>query len=1193
MAKRIKYALAIVASLFLASNTHAQGQDNIVNIYNNETEITGKASVTLKPGFYIPVGKTVWIHTIGVSFKNCATFAGVPSANQNYINTRAFKIPNVSDANLDAPRNICEVNQSVQYFDGLGRQLQTVTTQGSPSFRDLVQPVAYDAFGREAIKYLPYSTSGSAGSYKPDALAGASGYSESAQKTFYSQIGQNYPTIPSPYNQTVFEASPLNRVLQQGAPGDIWQPAASRSNLAGRTVIAEYGTNASEVKLWTVTSNGATSGTYLAGKLQKTTIKDENWLDANLKGGTIDEYKNFDGHVVLKRVWETDTKSLSTYYVYDDLGNLRYVLPPAVNDNGPSPISSFTESDAVFKSFIYGYHYDGKKRLVERKMPGKEWEKMVYNAMDQVILVQDSLLGKNKQWVYSKYDVFGRLVNSGIYTNTTTISRTALQSLVDVQTMLWESRSGTDYTNVAFPQNGTESQLTNYYDDYSIPGLPNNQSDSYSKKLKTLLTASKVKVLNTTNDYLWTVNYYDEEARVVKIYKQHYLGGAVNANNYDEIENTYNFAGELTASNRVHHAGAAVTTIANRYEYDHMGRKLASFEAINGAAEVVLSKLDYNEVGQLLKKSVHSTDGSNFTQSNTYAYNPRGWMTKVNDPNTVDAKTIFGMELTYADRTNAFNGNISGMNWKTKVPAGLGLTENTQNYLYDYDNLNRLTKAGYATSGAVDKFNEELSYDVMGNINTLKRTNGSTAYFNNFAYNYTNGTVKGNQLMGITDAGTAVQNSNYQYDENGNQKSDSRKGITIAYNMLNLPKTITKTSTGETLNYTYDATGQKLRKVYGSSIRDYVGGIEYSNNTIEFIQTEEGRAIPGSSYTYEYMIKDHLGNTRAMVKQNGEISQVQDYYAFGLEMNPGNAKGTSPNNLYRYNGKEKQTELSLDQLDYGARFYDPVIARWNVLDPLAEKMRRHSPYNYSFNNPLRFIDPDGMGPQDIVFRGNDNNELRIKTAGKIDKVLYVPFALQSSRNLDIGLGEMDPNRFAYGYTVSGDVGASALLGARLGAEISVVNFTDENYSGYNYVYAGVKESASLGAQADLSASAGISVFVGYNDGVGTLTPESFSGMTPSVGLSSDIKAVVGGGVSLSAFSSSGRLDKPGWKGLSLGLNVGVGVAINALTVTGTLSNSILLNDEKPTAQRTFIDKLTNSLMPIPSAITSGLLNQLN
>ncbi|WP_240618460.1 RHS repeat domain-containing protein [Pedobacter yonginense] len=141
---------------------------------------------------------------------------------------------------------------------------------------------------------------------------------------------------------------------------------------------------------------------------------------------------------------------------------------------------------------------------------------------------------------------------------------------------------------------------------------------------------------------------------------------------------------------------------------------------------------------------------------------------------------------------------------------------------------------------------------------------------------------------------------------------------------------------------------------------DYVDGIQYkTGNIIDFVQTEEGIARNSNgNYTYEYNLSDHLGNVRATFYKNPntqllEVLQRDNYYAFGLRKS-----AVFGNNKYLYNGKEIQEELG--EYDYGARFYDPVIGRWNVVDPLAEKYNSHSPYNYGLNDPVGKLDPNGM-----------------------------------------------------------------------------------------------------------------------------------------------------------------------------------------------------------------------------------------
>jgi RHS repeat-associated protein len=153
---------------------------------------------------------------------------------------------------------------------------------------------------------------------------------------------------------------------------------------------------------------------------------------------------------------------------------------------------------------------------------------------------------------------------------------------------------------------------------------------------------------------------------------------------------------------------------------------------------------------------------------------------------------------------------------------------------------------------------------------------------------------------------------------------------------------------------------------------------------------EEGINVEknGSEFDYVYQYKDHLGNVRLSYSDSdgdgivdvtrnnididgdgdlsNEIKEENSYYPFGLKHKGYNneiAIGTR-DHQYGFSGKEEQDELGLDWIDITARNYDPALGRWMNIDPLAEKMRRHSPYNYAFDNPIYWTDPDGMAPQD-------------------------------------------------------------------------------------------------------------------------------------------------------------------------------------------------------------------------------------
>lgn len=478
-----------------------------------------------------------------------------------------------------------------------------------------------------------------------------------------------------------------------------------------------------------------------------------------------------------------------------------------------------------------------------------------------------------------------------------------------------------------------------------IPGLPHNLSANYTKQVHGKLVASKVKVLATANTYLWTVYYYDDEGRIAREYRQHYQGGAHASTKFDDLTREYSFTGQLTKETRKHHTTNATNpavTVVTEYTYDHRGRQVDTWKTVTpGTTRTLIARNAYNEVGQLRTQGLHVDGNGSAKQTVTHGYNERGWLRTKSAP-------LFAMELRYnAGTAQQFNGNISSQHWG--VPGNLD-----KSYVYAYDELDRLKSGTYNTTAHSET---GITYDRMGNILSLKRGTAAVQ-----AYQYT-GTGIGNRLGSVTGGASR----SYTYDTNGNSLTDGTN--TFGYNHLDLIRTVTGPNA---TTYTYDGTDRKIRRVKGSQGTDYIDGIQYSGNDIEFIQTEVGRAyrINATTYNFEYTLSDHLGNARVNFDINGGNArriQSDDYYPFGSSFN-GYSLGAKNN--YLYNGKELQDGLG--QYDYGARFYDPVIGRWGSVDPLAEQGRKWSPYTYGFDNPIRFIDPDGMWPWPSILDGVKN-----------------------------------------------------------------------------------------------------------------------------------------------------------------------------------------------------------------------------
>ena len=154
---------------------------------------------------------------------------------------------------------------------------------------------------------------------------------------------------------------------------------------------------------------------------------------------------------------------------------------------------------------------------------------------------------------------------------------------------------------------------------------------------------------------------------------------------------------------------------------------------------------------------------------------------------------------------------------------------------------------------------------------------------------------------------------------------------------------------------------------------EYIGPFVICNGKLDKVLFNGGYVTFGktdlSEQTYHYFSTDHQGNVRAVYDEKGNIEQAIAYDPFGVII-PDLSTGADIQ-PYLYNGKELDRVHGLNWYDYGARMYDVTIGRWTFIDPLCEKYYHVSPYAYGLDNPVRFIDKDGLAPGDFFFTADE------------------------------------------------------------------------------------------------------------------------------------------------------------------------------------------------------------------------------
>ncbi len=852
----------------------------------------------------------------------------LPMNGQNYVKTETL---------LEAGNDRCIAE--TQYFDGLGRKSAYTSNALSAQGSVHCQLQTYDACGRDYEQWLPAVMSGSG---------------NDISRSAFSTISQaSYQQDSKAYTSTDYDV--LSRPVAIHSAGESWRNADKKTTY-------RYGTN-----------SGGLVNRYTAGLAENSLIKNGTYAASSLTmEEVVDEdghrqqvYKDLLGRTVLERSLSSGD-TLDTYYVYNSLGQLGYVLTPEYQKHPHKAL------------FAYEYRYDEKGRLDKKILPGCSVVQYYYDAYGRVIYSHEP----DRGYKFYLYDNCGRLAIHGVCTNFN------YHHYIDV--VMSGDSNGFKGTGYVFEpgwtlQNPKLDEVT-YYDDYRFLTKPlfaasphltaltkTNHSDATGFKTGSLHRIG-------TNKYILSVIYYDEEGRPDDIRETQIDGSLI------VTQTQYGFTGNPLTETVTRTSGNETQSFEKSYSYsDYNGRLESITISPDGYTANSSASYEYDPLGRLEEENLgNNTIG--------YSYNLRGWTTAINN-------TAFKEWLHYTDGigTHQYGGNISSQLWQVSG-------ENfKRGYTFSYDGLGRMLKAEYgegeSLSSHKDRYSEwVMEYTKNNGIRKLERygrkSDGNYGKIDNLRLYYTGMQVDSvkEDALPVTYAGAfdfksktiPTDGVQYAYYADGSLKWDANKGITlIEYNMFGYPQKVCFNN-GYTTEYVYTADGRKLRTIYKTAVPNvtvalgetisltsantlsvdtitYAGDFILENGQLAKYLFDKGYfTFSNGQAVVHYYIQDHQGNIRAVVDDNSHVEQINHYYPFGAVYS--NVGTNDALQRYKYNGKELDRMHGLNQYDYGARQYDPLLCRFTQIDPLCEKYYAVSPYAYCGNNPVNRIDPDGLFP---------------------------------------------------------------------------------------------------------------------------------------------------------------------------------------------------------------------------------------